>query len=95
LRDLLAETCRELERITGSLTPSPLSAVSGAPPLAELDSLLQEGNMRALEVCTAIEASRRAIMDDPFAAVAAAVEILDFSSARQALAAMAGATSDG
>jgi len=92
LGDLLTETCGELKRASDAMTPqAPVSvpcATDGASRLAELEALLEEGNMRALDVCAAIEESRTSIAEDPFSAVAQAVEALDFPTARQALKAM-------
>jgi PAS domain S-box-containing protein len=92
LRDLLTETCRELERASDAMAPQAAQsgprATPGAARLDELKALLEEGNMRALDVCAAIEESRPAIAEDPFSAVAQAVDALDFPTARQALKAM-------
>jgi PAS domain S-box-containing protein len=91
LRDLMTQTCHELAGTSATLAtgaPAP-GAPTPAPRLSELDALLEEGNMRALDVCIAIEKSRAGIAEDPFSAVVRAVDVLDFPAARQALKAMA------
>jgi hypothetical protein len=91
MRGLLAETSQELKRLIDTMDPPPPETCAAGVPalLRELDDLLRERNMRALEVCAAIERSRDDIADDPFAAVAQAVEALDFATAQRALNAIA------
>ena len=99
LRELLANTHWELALVIDAMAPATAPEESRGVPLAdrlaELNALLDAGNMRALDVCAAIEDDRRDIADDPFLVIARAIDKLDFPAARQALKGMAEAAEAG
>jgi PAS domain S-box-containing protein len=96
LRDKLAEATEFLNIAAVACAP-PLAApdTATADPdraralLAELDGLLAERNMRALDVCAVLKRDAGALFGDEFAALDEALANLDFRAAREKTANLA------